>query len=495
MKKLIFGLCVIGFIVCVFGSVYAEKAVITKLVGNKAYFQLPTSTKWYRCHEGMILGENTTIKTDTGVKLEMVLEDGSKIVIGPKSLFILKEMTPTSKLFQQDKGKLRVYAKKILGDRKFSVYTPTAVCSIRGTEFSINVGDNNETLLKVFSGIVDVKSLTQLGEEVLVSQNQKLEILMNQPISEPVIMTPKEQKEEFNESIKKQEEISGVYNEVRMDMSKEDVQKAAAEEKRLAEYQEGKSIIDAFGLRVRIEEYIVRPQPDKFKMVVLNERESRFDYFTWLATFNKALPTDLTLATKNINWRGGDGTPVPDYWLKATESYASNTVDGIEWGYTGGHIVNSGGIDSLLFNNYYFRTRVGGVSSDKITYQPKSGVTNISGPSDIEYYINGTKIADLATWWNSHIVETASGYEMKDDAGKIVYKENYYIIDDNGKQATQKDINNMYDVSDGNFIKDQLYKWNFENVYWSDDFKGPDKKIDVAVSPKMFVDAGLLQAK
>src|SRR6185295_5739837 len=78
-------------------------------------------------------------------------------------------------------------------------------------------------------------------------------------------------------------------NEVGLGQSKEQVLAAAAEEIKLAEYQAGKAMIDVFGDRVRLEQYILRPQPDQFKLVVLNERESRFDYFFYQGTFNTTL--------------------------------------------------------------------------------------------------------------------------------------------------------------------------------------------------------------
>src|SRR5207244_123264 len=88
--------------------------------------------------------------------------------------------------------------------------------------------------------------------------------------------------------------------EVGLDLTREQIQAAAAEEMKLAEYQEGKSLIDVNGNRVRLEEYILRKPKDvaeserekAFKFVVLDQRQSRFDYFTYKGIFNKALPAD-----------------------------------------------------------------------------------------------------------------------------------------------------------------------------------------------------------
>ena len=105
--------------------------------------------------------------------------------------------------------------------------------------------------------------------------------------------------------------------EMSLDMSKEEVLAAAAREIKLAEFQQGKVLMDVFGQRVRLEEYIIRPRADQFKLVVLNERQSRFDYFYYLGTFNTALPTDMSVALRQLS--GSVGT-APTFWLTGFET-------------------------------------------------------------------------------------------------------------------------------------------------------------------------------
>jgi hypothetical protein len=47
--------------------------------------------------------------------------------------------------------------------------------------------------------------------------------------------------------------------------------------------------------------------------LVLNERDSRFDYFTYTGTFNTTLPEDLSVALGEVN--GKLGTDAPTYYL------------------------------------------------------------------------------------------------------------------------------------------------------------------------------------
>jgi len=97
-------------------------------------------------------------------------------------------------------------------------------------------------------------------------------------------------------------------------------------------------LIDAQGKRVRLEEYILRPQPNQFKFVVLDQRDQRLDYFFYQGTFNKNLPTDLSVPLKELS--GTLGATAPDFYLTSYEMGQSNTQDSVHDTATGGHLVN-----------------------------------------------------------------------------------------------------------------------------------------------------------
>jgi hypothetical protein len=114
-------------------------------------------------------------------------------------------------------------------------------------------------------------------------------------------------------------------HEVGLDMTRNQVIASAAMEQRQADYREQKSLIDVNGNRVRIEEYIVRPAPDQFKLVVLDKRSTGLDYFFYQGTFNQTLPADLSVAFKDLF--GTLGSAAPKYYLTAYEMGQSNTQD------------------------------------------------------------------------------------------------------------------------------------------------------------------------
>ena len=522
MKKL-FTILLVMFVSA--AVTYGATAVVLKLTG-KAEMKTAGTEKWSKCYEGTVLKENTIVKTGIKSKMVIIMDDGSKIVMNQNTTIVIKELTNTSRTFHQEKGRTRVNVKKLAGGQRFSFNTPTAVCSIRGTEFSVDV-EGQESVLKVFEGLINVNNLNGSGNEVSVGVGQKLQMMENQALGDPIPLTQEEQGSSANESISKSESVQSVQTEVGMDMSREQVQAAAAEEKKLAEYQEGKSIIDAFGLRVRLEEYIVRPQPDQIKMVILNERDTRYDYFWWIATFNTTLPADLTLATKYAQWRGNEDITTPPYWLKSNEYYTGNTEDGLSYGVTDGRIItNSDNYTELIYDKYYFKTHIKDASgviqiTDVIKKEVLPG-KDISVDSDLgvpmtdyKMYLFGSQVNSITSDPNGlysdyfsdanktaklgRIEATLSanngGYALKNASNELVYTEDYYIMNDDGKLATQDEIDAMFDFATFGFKKTELLKWNFELVMWHKDFKGVGKKIDIANEPKIFINAGLIDAK
>lgn len=436
-------------LICFVSLNFAEKVVIVEIVGQ-VWGRVQSQENWSKCYVGQVIDEKWIIKTERKSKATLLLYDGTKIVISEKTEVLLATLTDSEKVIEQKSGKTRFKVSKLQQGSKFEIITPTAVMSVRGTEFSVLVKEDLTTEVKVFEGLVVVKNI--MGEEIQLAPNEKIEILPNLPLPEIKKFEKKDLEE--TKAIIKEETKEVLIPEVRMDMTKEQVQRAAAEEIKLAEYQQGKSIIDVFGNRVRIEEYIVRKnmQPNQFKMVVLNEREKRFDYLTWIATFNQNLPEDLSVATKWLSWQKGEMPP--EYYLSSSYMGISNTVDKVEWEMQGSIVAE---------NNLY--KYIQDITSFKINNIEKLSLL----PDSIEKsYPMGKNYA-------------AEQYSIifKDNSWA---KETYYWIDDAGKVPSKLD-----------YIANGLLSYSQQLVFEASEFEGPEKKIDLVVEPKIFVDSGLIQ--
>jgi len=414
---------------------FAASAIVTDAGGEAEYLR---DSVWAPLTKGLYLQENDSVRTGTSGKASLVLDTGSQIDIGPSTKVQIAKLTDTDTLLDMAMGELTNKVEKLKEENvSFAVKTPASVCAVRGTKFSVIVDKSGKTRVNVFAGVVSAREISGIGEEIYIRQNQFLEIMPGvapeqaadmsfAPTAREVIMA----KAEF-------------LNEVRMDMTKEQVQAAAATEIKNAEYEQGKTMMDYFGKRVRIEEYIVRPQSDQFKFVALNERDSRFDYFTWLATFNKPLPPDLSVANQSAFAKPDNQSfdSAPEYWVKRHDCAVSNTVDKVEW------------------------------QKKRSDWYEKATVTGFD--------INGTDV--LSSIGNIPDGSSASlAYDKYSTSisGKA-YSEEYYFIDDEGQLATRADYTSNQNG------------YNQEMVFTSDAFSGPGGKIDLVIAPEIFEQAGM----
>jgi len=324
----------------------------------------------------------------------------------------------------------------------------------------------------------------------------------------------------------------------------------AAEESRNADFQVGKSLIDVNGKRVRVEEYIMRPASNQFKLVALNSRATRFDYFTYTGTFNQALPSDLSVALSEVG--GKLGSTNPDYFLTDYEMFMSNTTDSTKDTGSGGHLVQidfDGATDSYILTDptktsntrTIERAALQSDGSYKV-YNPLRDTFSLVTASNLTtaleisvidggtyrnlaagdrywktrfntntFYINNSVKSSFAqnstanilaldldaTFTNPAITSisefpTGSGSLHNrlslfySDGSKLVYDN--YIIDDEGNIG---DTSTFTGISTSAQYQNELNNWNYQQIVTADEFNG--RTIDLVIDPRIGTMSGLIQ--
>ena len=522
----------------------AAQADLNQLEGQVEIYE-PTAQAWRRVRTPpfrVLAGDK--LRTGAASSASLLLPDGSRVLLGPSSELAVPEVRSSAVEFSLSIGSLRAWVQKRMG-RRFQVRTPTAVCAVRGTEFTASVTAARVTDLEVSEGVVNVKSL--LGEELEVGDGRPtrfVRIYPDKPIdvqaarpAQPkgaataaaapkaagrgvatVIAAPARERGTAPESAD-DEFKKDVQREVALGLSKEAVQSAAAEEARRAEYQEGKTLVDVNGNRVRLEEYVLRPAPDQFKLVALNSRADRFDYFYYQAQFNQNLPEDLRVALQHL---GGKDGAAPDYFITSFETGRSNTIDSIQEVGTGGHLVQAPLVDDkvvydatindfrtiaagtqfweTLFDNYSYRVN----GAEKFGWLPAGGpnITSydyVAGGINTRIWNGGgpmtvcaTQVCEDTARPSAVTYPSGSAYHERAtityaaDGSKETY--DFYIIDDEGRLATSADFGG---ATAGERYKDTLLKFNFQQIITATEFQG--RTIDLVVEPKILVKSGLIQ--
>ncbi len=499
--------------------------------------------KWVPVSVGQRVQEGGTLRTGANSWADLRTERGHGFKVRSETVFELTSLQNDQTLGRLEKGRVLSKVQHLRGKESFKIQTPAAVCAVRGTEFDTVAGEKG-TLIAVYKGIVGVSALGSDQETALKAGQMTSVTGGGIELPRPI---PKEQSDDRPSNPLSKE----ARHEVGLDMSRNDIIAAAAMEQRQADYVEGKSLVDVEGRRVRLEEYIVRSRADQFKFVVLNHRDERLDYFYYKGTFNKDLPTDLSVALKDLS--GKLGTEAPEYYLTSYEMAQSNTQDSILDTASGGHLVkvtlngngdyvltdaadnsNTRTVDDaeLLSNGNY---KVYNPLSDSFStvtaaqlesakqfgvYLPESDSFKNLGSGDTLWKTrynsythalnNTTKITYTRSGATNVLASTldatwtyAGGFVLpvvQTTPGKIdATVTNYYgdgtferyrtvLIDDAGSIAPESAFSG---ISTGAQYKGELLKWNYEQQIEATEFGG--RKIDLVVEPKIFIKSGLIQ--
>jgi ferric-dicitrate binding protein FerR (iron transport regulator) len=106
---------------------------------------------------GTVLAPESTIETAKGSIL-LTLQDGSEVLVKSNSHVVLKAPTQEKGYWLELLlGKINAKIQKRLGNTpSFRMGTPTAVITVRGTRFSVEVNKKQKTSVEVYEGLVEV---------------------------------------------------------------------------------------------------------------------------------------------------------------------------------------------------------------------------------------------------------------------------------------------------------------------------------------------------
>ncbi len=290
------------------------------------------------------LSPGDKIRTGPSSEATLQLKDGSKVTVGPGAVFVVEEERAEQVTLHLFLGKVWLAVSK-LESRRFRVRTPTAVCSVRGTEFSVEAQGAARTAVEVFDGLVSVRGA--LGDEALVGASRRVDVIegrmgaverfearpdsrMPAPAAQPAGTRDEKRREEGRPEEKGRMGFAPerfkefVANQAEEQVRRDLIESSAAFEQKSSIYQEGKTLIDAFGRRVRVEEYLKRPSADTFKFVSFNFRDNRTDFASIEVTANRPLPENLAEAG-NLWFSPGP----PNFWAVKQRLTMFNGADSV----------------------------------------------------------------------------------------------------------------------------------------------------------------------
>lgn len=142
-------------------------AIVTEIKGD-VVFTSPQGAS-VSAQRGITLSADSKVETAKGSVL-MMLQDGSQILIKAHSTVVLRAPNQ-GKGFSLELfiGKLIAKIQKRMEEApSFRMGTPSAVITVRGTRFSVDVTKKQKTYVEVFEGLVEVNGLAEGSRPVLV---------------------------------------------------------------------------------------------------------------------------------------------------------------------------------------------------------------------------------------------------------------------------------------------------------------------------------------
>ena len=154
--------CIIGVVWFVFISDFAkaEKPKAQLIIESGTVQIKHMGESWINAEDGMYLYESDSIKTGDNSYASIIFFKSSIIRLDSNTEVTIKKLLhdieKTSVTIQQDSGRTWNTISRISGIDDYNVETPTAVASVRGTSFDIDVDEEGISVVKVIKGIVNV---------------------------------------------------------------------------------------------------------------------------------------------------------------------------------------------------------------------------------------------------------------------------------------------------------------------------------------------------
>jgi hypothetical protein len=407
-------------IIILFSVLGASRAAELRSTVGTVEVKKAGSAVWSQGRPKTAVKDGDVVRTGVGSETEIRMDEGHKLTLKEKTTLKVDSGRSPDTRFDLLVGRVRSFVSKLKRQNKFEIKTPVAVASIRGTVFELSVDEQGASRLSVLEGIVSYRDLAGLGQEVQVLKGQSV-VIEPGAAPRPAEPLPQELREGLVPDGQQQSATFALKAEVQRESGlqsfKEFFQTDAALEMKNAQYQEGKTLTDAFGKRVRLEEYIARPAANQWSFVSLNTREDRFDFTRFDLYAKNALPEDIS----TVNLFSGSGHDSMGNWVEKTHRLSSNSGDYYREWQDGGAPVNmtdSSGNKSqrVVFSDWYAEVKAEGSAPTLLTHWvPDAG---FSGGNPTV-----TKSRDDADAQSDGLADIPSGYinfESGSDAGSAV---------------------------------------------------------------------------
>ena len=139
-----------------------------KRVAGEVFVQPEGAAEWSKIEGAIPLETGDSVKTGSDGSAEIYLDDKGAMALGRSSELKISSVDQSDSIFSLVSGSFAAKIQHFLNEKfKMQIHTPTAVCSVRGTEFAVEYSQlGKETSAAVYDeGKVVISPLDEKGEQ------------------------------------------------------------------------------------------------------------------------------------------------------------------------------------------------------------------------------------------------------------------------------------------------------------------------------------------
>jgi hypothetical protein len=282
------------------GVILAGEAKILSMSGNVEARQAREG-QWVPASENMEIPEGGAVRTGADGAAVMLLPNKTKVWLKETSNLELEQRQTLASRLALVFGRIKVRVPHLMRKEKFEVRTPSAVCAVRGTEFTMGTTEEGKMDLQVLFGEVKMKFMvpSEKGKsEFSIPQGQGLSLEEKGKPAKPALLTAakeREAMENWNPGVKPEDRQKGLQQKendraqvkefARVTNKAENTVKSFLNVVKESDLEAGRTLTDVHGNMVRVDQRMIRPDPSTIQFMNLVKRPTYVDYAKALKGF------------------------------------------------------------------------------------------------------------------------------------------------------------------------------------------------------------------
>lgn len=269
------------------GAVLAGEARLLSLNGT-VEVRPAREGQWVSASPDMEIAEGGGVRTGAGGQAVLLLPNKSKVWMKESSTLEIEQRQTLASRLALVFGKIKVRVPHLMRKEKFEVRTPTAVCAVRGTEFTMGADENGKMDLRVLFGEVKFKFTippAKGASEFSIPQGQGLATADEGKANKPVLLNARQEREameNWNPGLSKDERVADLQQKendraqikdyARATNNAENAVKAFTNVVKESDLEAGRTLTDVHGNLVRVDQRMLRPDAQTIQFMNLVKR-------------------------------------------------------------------------------------------------------------------------------------------------------------------------------------------------------------------------------